>query len=189
MEKLDDNARVLLSESRYTNMELALIYLDHLILYTSAATNKPPKVLLMDRHRSHMQDDFIIKAIDHNIHPYPFPGHLTYILQPLDVGVFQPYKHWHKKAVQHTMHNLDIDYNVASFLCDLQEICAETFKKGTIQGAFRKARMWPISCNTAIKKMKIYAPPEVYEEHELLTLPIVPTTPKHYSQAEQGLQY
>ena len=49
-EKLDDNARVLLSESGYTNTELALIYLDHLILHTGAATNKPPKVLLMDRH-------------------------------------------------------------------------------------------------------------------------------------------
>ena len=115
-EKLDDNARVLLSESGYTNTELALIYLDHLILHTGAATNKPPKVLLMDRHGSHMQDDFIIKATDHNIHPYP------HILQPLDVGVFQPYKHWHKKAVQHAMHNLDIDYNVASFLRDLGEI-------------------------------------------------------------------
>src|SRR3984957_5096927 len=132
-EKLDDDAKVLLSESGYTNAELALIYLDHLILHTGAAANKPPKVLLMDRHGSYMQDDFIIKATDHNIHPYPFPRHLTHILQPLDVSVFQPYKHWHKKAVQHTMHNLDIDYNVASFLYNLREICAETFKKGTIQ--------------------------------------------------------
>ena len=164
IEKLDDDARVLLSKSRYTNTELALIYLDHLILHTSAATNKPPKVLLMDRHRSYMQDDFVIKATDHNIHPYPFPRHLTHILQPLDVGVFQPYKHWHKKAVQHAMRNLDIDYNVASFLRDLGEIRTETFKKGTIQGAFQKAGMQPISCDTAIEKMKIYAPPEVLEE-------------------------
>ena len=185
-EKLDDNARVLLSESGYTNTELALIYLDHLILHTGAATNKPPKVLLMDRHGSHMQDDFIIKATDHNIHPYPFPGHLTHILQPLDVGVFQPYKHWHKKAVQHAMHNLNIDYNVASFLRDLGEIHKETFKKGTIQGAFQKAGIWPINCDIAIEKMKIYAPPEVPEEPQLPTLPI---TPKCYSQAEQGLQY
>jgi hypothetical protein len=188
-EKLDDDVRVVLSESGYTNTELALIYLDHLILHTGAAMNKPPKVLLMDRHGSHMQDDFIIKATDYNIHPYPFPGHLTHILQPLDVGVFQPYKHWHKKAVQHAMRNLDIDYNVASFLRDLGEIRIETFKKGTIQGAFRKAGMWPISCDTAIEKMKIYAPPEVHEEPQLPTLPVVPTTPKHYSQAEQGLQY
>jgi DDE superfamily endonuclease len=82
---------VLLSKSGYTNSELALIYLDYLILYTGAAANKPPKVLLMDRHRSHIQDDFVIKAIDYNIHPYPFPRHLTHILQPLNVSVFKCY--------------------------------------------------------------------------------------------------
>ena len=83
-----------------------------------------------------MDLDFIIKAIASNIHPYPFPGHLTHILQPLDVGVFQPYKHWHKKAVQHAMCNLDLDYNIASFMQDLTEIRVETFKKRTIHSAF-----------------------------------------------------
>jgi len=110
--------------------------LDHIILHTNASINKPIKVLLMDRHGSHMDPDFIIKATASNIHPYPFPGHLTYVLQPLDVGVFQPYKHWHKKAVQHAMRNLNLDYNIASFMRDLTEIRAETFKKGTIHYAF-----------------------------------------------------
>jgi len=40
-----------------------------------------------------MDSDFIIKATALNIHPYPFPSHLTHMLQPLDVGVFQPYKY------------------------------------------------------------------------------------------------
>ena len=84
---------MLLSKSGYTNTELALIYLDHLILHTGAATNKPLKVLLIDRHRSYMQDDFVIKATDYNIHLYLFPEHLTHILQLLDISVFQPYKH------------------------------------------------------------------------------------------------
>ena len=37
------------------------------------------------------------------------------------------------------MHNLDLDYNIASFMWDLTEIRAETFKKGTIHNAFQKA--------------------------------------------------
>jgi hypothetical protein len=130
-----------LSDSGYTNKEISLIYLDHLILHTNARLDKPPKVLLIDQHSSHMDPNFTIKATAHNIHLYPFPSHLTYVLQPLDVGVFQPYKHWHKKAVQHAMRNLDLDYNVASFMCDIQEIRAKTFKKGTIHSAFWKAGM------------------------------------------------
>jgi hypothetical protein len=91
--KLEKGVRVVLSDSGYTNKEISLIYLDHIILHTNAGLDKPPKALLMDRHGSHMDPEFTIKAIAHNIHPYPFPRHLTHVLQPLDVGVFQPYKH------------------------------------------------------------------------------------------------
>jgi hypothetical protein len=77
-----------LSDSRYTNKEISLILLDYIILHTNASMDKRPKVLLMDRHGSHMDPDFIIKATASNIHPFPFPGHLTHVLQLLDVGVF-----------------------------------------------------------------------------------------------------
>ena len=58
------------------------------------------------------------------------------------------------------MRNLDIDYNVASFFRDLPEIRTSTFKKGTIIGAFRESGMWPINSKEALKKMRVYAPPE-----------------------------
>jgi hypothetical protein len=62
-------------------------------LHTNAGLDKPLKVLLIDRHGSYMDPEFTLKATAHNIHLYPFPRHLTHVLQPLDVGVFQPYKH------------------------------------------------------------------------------------------------
>jgi hypothetical protein len=71
------------------------------------------------------------------------------------------------------MCNLDLDYNIASFMRDLTEIRAETFKKRTIHSAFQHAKIWPISCKTAIAKIKIYALPEA--PVELLTLPRTPT--------------
>jgi len=183
-EKLEKGVRVVLSDSGYTNKEISLILLDHIILYTGAGVDKPLKVLLMDRHGSHMDPDFTIKATASNIHLYPFPGHLTHVLQPLDVGVFQPYKHWHKKAVQHAMRNLDLDYNIASFMRDLTEIRAETFKKRTIHSAFQKAGIWPINCKAAIEQMKTYAPPEAPVE-----LPTLPRTPTRFQHAEYGLLY
>jgi hypothetical protein len=76
----------------------------------------------MDRHGSYMDDAFILKATEYNIRPFPFPGHLTHILQPLDVSVFQLYKHWHRKAVQHATQSLDIDYTISSFIRDLRDI-------------------------------------------------------------------
>jgi hypothetical protein len=87
-EKLPASTQVALSKSGYTNKEIALQYLDHLIQYTNAGLDKPLKVLLINQHSSYIDLDFIIKATTSNIHLYPFLGHLTYVLQPLDVRVF-----------------------------------------------------------------------------------------------------
>jgi hypothetical protein len=172
-DKLSGDELVLLSESGYTNNELAMLYLEHFIKCTNAGSDQPQKVLLMDSHTSHTTSEFIIRAKEMNIQPYPFPSHLTHVMQPLDVGVFQPYKHWHKKAIQHAMRALDVDYNIASFFRDLTEIRANTFKKGTIQGAFREAGMWPIDCKEAVKKMKIYTPLKC--PHSPMQIPKTPT--------------
>jgi hypothetical protein len=92
-ENLTSNELVLLSDSGYTNNELAMLYLEHLIQHTNAGPNHPKKVLLMDSHTSHTSPEFIIRATSMNIHPYPFPSHLTHCMQPLNVSVFRPYKH------------------------------------------------------------------------------------------------
>jgi hypothetical protein len=140
------------------------------------------RALLMDQHGSHMTPEFVLKATGYNIHPFPFPGHLTHVLQPLDVAVFQPYKHWHRKAVQAATRNLDPDYTISSFFRDLPEIRANTFKDTTILNAFRKAGVWPINSEIALAKMKLYQPPTKPPE---LKLPCTPTRGIH---AEQLLQ-
>lgn len=83
----------MLLDSGYTNKEISLIYLDYIILYTNTRLDKPLKVLLIGRHSSYIDLKFILKATAYNIHLYPFPGHLIYVLQPLNVSVFQLYKH------------------------------------------------------------------------------------------------
>jgi hypothetical protein len=52
-DKLPKGTRVALSDSGYTNTDICLIYLDHIIEHTNAGPDKPPKVLLMDQHGSH----------------------------------------------------------------------------------------------------------------------------------------
>jgi hypothetical protein len=81
------------------------------------------------------------------------------------------------------MRNLDLNYNVASFMRNMREIQAETFKKGTIHSAFQKAGIWPISCKTALQKMKTYAPPENPEPE----LPTMPQTLTRFQHAKYGL--
>jgi hypothetical protein len=98
-------------------------------------------------------------------------------MQPLDVGVFQPYKHWHNKAIQYAIANLDFEYTIASFLRDLADVWAQTFTKGTIKDAFRKAGMWPPNIQavkTAMQKYVREAP--IAKEPDLPTIPCTPQT-------------
>ena len=97
----------------------------------------------MDNHGSHETPEFIKLANENHILLYPLLAYMTHYMQPLDVGVFQPYKHWHNIAIKDTVASLDIEYSLRSFLIDLAWIRDQTFKKRTIQHAFKDSRMYP----------------------------------------------
>ena len=99
----------LLSKSGYSNDQLAIEWLEHFITHTES-TQSTSKLLLLDSHLSHLTPEFTIRADECNILTYAFPSHLTHILQPLDVGIFQPYKHWHRDAVHAAIRNLELEY-------------------------------------------------------------------------------
>ena len=131
-------------------------YLDHLIEHSRAGPDKPWKILLLDGHESHRTDDFQLKAAENHIKLFFFPSHLTHVLQPLDVGIFQPWKHCHNLAVQRALHSLDFEYSITSFFRDLTSIRQQTMQKHTILNAFENSGMWPVSCKAGLKKMRAY---------------------------------
>ena len=119
-----------------------------------------------------MSPEFTLLARQNNVIPFSFLSHLTHCMQPLDVGIFQPYKHWHNKAVQSATESLDFEYSISSFFKDLKSIRQNTFKKSTILNAWKKAGMWPVSRKAVLKLMDKYSKleqkKEVMKELELL---------------------
>jgi hypothetical protein len=60
-----------------------------------SATNcsiENPILLLMDNHESHISIETIEFCRDNGITILTFPPHCSHKLQPLDVGVFEPFK-------------------------------------------------------------------------------------------------
>jgi hypothetical protein len=119
IQELVGKERIRLTTTRYTNNEVALKYLDHLILHLQASLEKPWKILLIDSHESYKTNNFQLKAIQHYIFPFYFPFHLTHALQPLDIGVFRPWKYFHKQAISKIIRSLEFNYSVTSFFTDL----------------------------------------------------------------------
>jgi hypothetical protein len=76
------------SESGYSNDDLALSWLKHFNKMTIKRTRGAWRLLLVDGHASHATREFITYAQDSHIQVYSLPPHTTHLLQPLDVGCF-----------------------------------------------------------------------------------------------------
>jgi hypothetical protein len=107
------------SEKGFTNNEIAIKFLQHFIRNSDARPHLDWKLLLMDNYGSHETPKFIKFANENHILLYPLLAHITHCMQPLDVGVFQPYKHWHDVAIKDALARLDVEYGLRSFLRDL----------------------------------------------------------------------
>ncbi|RPA89282.1 transposase, partial [Choiromyces venosus 120613-1] len=90
---------ITVSPTGYMNERIALAWLDHFIKHAGASLDQYWHILLLGGHITHCYNDFVIKCHENHIIPFQFPSHLTHILQPFDVGVFRPWKHYHNKAI------------------------------------------------------------------------------------------
>jgi hypothetical protein len=177
------------SETGYTNERTAIAWLNHFIKYTNAGPDKLWKLLLLDSHITHENPDFVILAHENNIKPIEYPSYLTHVLQPLDVGIFRPWKYYHNQAIHHALHSLDFEYTITSFFCDLSTIREKTMKLYTIRNSFRDSGMWPVSCKTAVQKMRQYSNKKKLPDNTNINMDNLPSLqPTTYYQCEIGLQ-
>jgi len=115
-------------------------------------------LLLLDGFGSHHTIEFINYCDENGIVPFAFPPHITHILQPLDVVVFQQYKHYHTKVINITVHNSYIQITKLEFLAAISDIRHKTFKESTIHSAFQKTGLIPFNPDMVLQKIKPITP-------------------------------
>jgi hypothetical protein len=134
--------------SGLTTDEIAIKWLYHYIKHLDAGPTLDWKLLLMDNHGTHETLEFVKLANSNNILPYPLVPHSSHFMQPCDVGLFRPYKHWQNIKLLEAVAQLDVEYHLRSFLKDLAWVRGQTLKKETIKSAFQKSGMYPPCFNT-----------------------------------------
>jgi DDE superfamily endonuclease len=142
---LPDGYLATTSESGYTNDKISLDIIKHINKWTINRKKGKWRLLLLDNHDCHLSLEFLEYYELVDIIPFALPPHITYFLQPLDVGCFQPNKHYHRKAVNYATRMGNRDYNKLDFFADIATIRAQTFKETTIRLAFKKCRIWPLN--------------------------------------------
>lgn len=80
------------------------IYMDHFVKFVKP-TPSEPVLLLLDNHASHIDIEVVEKAKQNGVIMLSFPPHCTHRLQPLDVGIYGPFKHYCANAQDNWMRN------------------------------------------------------------------------------------
>ena len=93
-----------LFDKGWINKEIFLVWVQHFVdsippvSYRGNRINKVVVLLILDGHSSHVTIEAIELARSNDVHMLCLPSHTTHILQPLDVGVFKPFKAAFSKA-------------------------------------------------------------------------------------------
>lgn len=96
-------------------------------------------MLIMDGHRSHTHVEFESCCRKLRIVPFLLLPHTTYLCQPLNVGCFQPLKHYHCEAIDKAVQLDDAAvFSKTEFLATFQKVREQAFTLSTIKFAFQK---------------------------------------------------
>ncbi|KAF1923639.1 DDE-domain-containing protein, partial [Didymella exigua CBS 183.55] len=86
------NWKLSVSENSWTNNALSLEWLKHFDAHTRARQVGGYRLLILDGHESHLNQDFKDYCLDNKILTLSMPAYLSHILQLLDVVCFSPLK-------------------------------------------------------------------------------------------------
>jgi DDE superfamily endonuclease/Tc5 transposase DNA-binding domain len=156
---LSDDVLVGVSDTGYTNDELSYEYMLHFHRQSRKTQVGAHRILLCDGYGSHITREILEFCEKKQIHMFCLPPHTSHILQPLDVVLFQPYKHYHAKAIDYASRTGCGDFNKLEFLHAIGSIRQQTFKKNSILSSFRECGLIPYRPTVVLTKVREYEAP------------------------------
>jgi len=143
-----------LSENGYINDQIGLDWIVQFDKYSMLRADGASRLLFMDNHGSHCTIEFVDYADEHGIELFSFPPHMTHLMQPLDVVIFQPYKHYHSEAVDRAARTGCTSFNKLEFLAALPGIRKQALKPTSIKHSFAGTGLWPVNPDMVLRCMR-----------------------------------
>lgn len=151
---MDPNVAVTISETGFNNDWISLQWIEYFERYSRRGQVDSRRLLLMDGYGSHDTYEFLEYCEKHNIISLTFSSHITYLLQPLDVYVFQPLKHYYSEAVNQAISMGDEFFTKVEFLVVFNQFRRQAFKTSTIESAWRNTGLIPYNPEVVLQKVR-----------------------------------
>ena len=151
---VDEDILVATSPTDYSNDNLAIRWLEHFNKHSSRTQIGYHRMLIMDGFGSRNTYGSWQFAKRKRILLFRLPPHSAHITQPLDVGIFQPLKHYHTEAIDTAVRAGNVDFNKLDFLASFQAIRAQTFTKSSILSAWKNTGLIPYNPQVFLSKIE-----------------------------------
>lgn len=139
------SSQILNNKSGWMTKDLFTKVLEHMKTH-SHCSKEQPILLLLDNHESHVSYESIRFCKENGISLLSFPPHTTHRLQPLDVGVFGPFKGSLSVAFDDWMLSNPGKAITIRNLGELSNIAfSKAFSLSSIISAFKKPGIWPVN--------------------------------------------
>ena len=181
--ELPDQTILAASEFGYSNDNLSLEWIKHFDRHTKHSQTGAWCMLVMNGHRNHMMKEFLDFITAKNICLFIFSSHSTHLMQPLDVKVFQPYKHYHAASVDQAMWCGQSEFNKLDFFSIFSIIHAQAMTFCTILNAWKKTGLWLYNSGMILDKIKaFYENCQITPSSESTSLPLIQYTLQRYKE-------
>ncbi|PWW77623.1 DDE-domain-containing protein, partial [Tuber magnatum] len=111
------------------------------------------RLLIFDCHSSHVNLTFLEYCINHKIIPFCLPPHTMHRLQPLDVAIFSPYKHFYQKGLTKRFENHDYGIGKDNFYEVLVAARRQAFTTKNIISGFWNTGLIPTDGTIVLRKL------------------------------------
>jgi hypothetical protein len=131
------------------------------------------RLLIIDGFTGHTSIDVLEYCLDFDIIIIFLPPHSTHLMQPMDIGVFQPLKNAHQRALLEAARDGKITFSREDFLDCLNQIIEAGFSRHNIMRGFEKSGLWPLRKEAVLETLisERWAQGEAIEERYRCLLP------------------
>ena len=143
------------SENGWTNNALGLVWLKHFDAHTKARQVGGYRLLILDGHESHLNQDFKDYCLEHKVLTLCMPPHSSHILQPLDVVCFSPLKRKYSQRVRDLARRRVFHINKEGFLPAFKDAFFDVFTEANCRKAFEASGLVPINAQVVLDRLEV----------------------------------
>ncbi|KAL2887357.1 hypothetical protein HOO65_050478 [Ceratocystis lukuohia] len=185
---LPEDWAIVTTHNGWADNDTSLAWLKHFNQHTTGRSTGRYRLLIIDGYDSHHSVEFEKYCEDNNIITLCMPPNSSRLLQPLDIGCFEPLKQAYSQEIEELTESCNV--STAKFFQAFYAAHQATMTRSNIKNGFRGAGLVPLDPASVISKLHVRLRTTTpVRDEESLASPWVPRTPKTVLEAVAQSEY